>query len=244
MRLNQKIEWLSAPSLSNLAVAWVLGMIVGHIVIGLGQKFTPYLLAPYVLVSLMLSLVTGVLVWREWYPEEMDVFSLKGWKYAVMLFLGFLLLEVLFAAPIIKPALWKLSGLGKLLWCIVLTGFIEELWWRGVWFAMFKNRPLVCIVAGSVIFGLAHFQLHGMDKVITASFVGLAYAVARYKGASIGVLALAHGFNDWIGQGQVIGWRWHAGTYTLQIAIVCISLVLVVGMLKGRQTNGGSGAGY
>ena len=97
-------------------------------------------------------------------------------------------------------------------------------------------------MVGSLVFGLAHFQLHGMDKVITASFIGLAYAVARYRGASIGVLALAHGFNDWIGQGQVIGWRWHAGTGTLQIAIVCISLVLAAGMLKGQKTKEAKGS--
>lgn len=231
MRLDRKIEWFNAPNWGNLVVVWFFGVAAGHILIGIGKTYS-FLLMPCALAGIILSLVTGVLVWRNWYAAELDVFSLKGWKYAVVLFLGFLLSEVLFATPSIRPALWKLSGFTGLLWCIVLTGFIEELWWRGIWFSMFKGRPLVCIIAGSLIFGLAHFQLHGIDKVVIASFVGLAYAVARYKGASIGVLSLAHGFNDWVGQGKVIGWSWHAGGYTLQLAIVCISIVLVAGMLK------------
>jgi hypothetical protein len=57
---------------------------------------------------------------------------------------------------------------------------------------------------GSLAFTAYHFPFQGWERMIASGlavrifFLGLLFAAARYKGASIGVLALAHGLIDWL----------------------------------------------
>lgn len=71
--------------------------------------------------------------------------------------------------------------------------------------------------------------------MVTAFFIGLVYAAARYRGTSIGVLALAHGFNDWIGQGHVVKWSWQVGSRAIDSALVVGCILLVAVILKPEE---------
>lgn len=235
MKFNTEITWLNSPTALKLAIVWTVGIGAGNILIGFGKASSPYYMLPFALAALVLMFFTGVIVWRSWYPEEIDVFSLKGRGAGLLIFLGPLLLETTLAVPQLRPALWHYSGFMKLLWCVFAIGLLEELWWRGIWFAMWKNRPLICILVGSLAFGISHFQLHGFEKMVTAFFIGLVYAAARYRGTSIGVLALAHGFNDWIGQGHVIKWNWQVGNRAIDSALIVVCILLVAVILKTER---------
>lgn len=230
MRLNHKITWFDKPTWPLLAATWLGGIVGGNAVITFGKAVLPEHLGPFAYVAILLMMTFGIAAWRFWYREDLDVFSLKGWPMALAIFLGLLLSAVINAHAQLRGDVWQVKTLVALFYCVVLIGFTEELWWRGIWFSMFKGRPFVCIVVGSLLFGLLHYQLHGLRSVFMASLVGLAFAVARHRGASIGALSLAHGFNDWQAQGHVVRWHWHASSIKIDVVLYTICLLLAVGI--------------
>lgn len=234
MKLNSELVWLSRPSWFKLALAWGLGIGGEFALIELGKREVPYLLPLVALAAISLMLAVGISVWRLWYREEIDVFSLKGWETGLAIFLGLMITEAVLATPVLRPGLLSLSTLWTLFYCIVLIGFTEELWWRGIWFAMFKGRPLYAILLGSLLFGGMHYQLHGIDSAMMAFFVGLVFAAARYRGVSIGTLALTHGMNDWIAQGHLARWQWHHGVTVIHSLLFPICLLLAAVILRSR----------
>lgn len=237
MQLNTEINWFNKPTWPLLAAAWLGGIVGGSVIMGVGRVILPEHLAPFMLLAALVGMFFGIGVWLLWYRKELDVFSLKGWPVALSIFLGLLLSELICAAAYPRAGVLSLAGAWTLFYCVVLIGFTEELWWRGIWFAMFRGRPLLCIVAGSLLFGLAHYQLHGLRSVFMASLVGLVFAVARYRGVSIGALALAHGINDWVAQGHVVRWQWHASSFQIDAVLYTVCLALAAGIWFLRKNN-------
>ena len=222
----------------NLIAAWIVG-VGGCDVFGwMGSRYN----GPFRLVAGLLMLLTGISVWRKWYPEKIDVFFPTRW------WLGLIILLVLLLHPIIGglPSFqfeWNRSALISFLWCVFVIGFAEELWWRGIWFEMWKGRPVICILAGSLAFTAYHFPFQGLELMISEGlmirvfFFGLVFAAARYKGTSIGVLALAHGLIDWI-QGDI---QWQRQTGPVPCAVCCMVLMTIILGAKGKdQAQAGS----
>ncbi len=240
MKLNTEITWFNKPTWPLLAAVWLGGIVAGNVSLAVGKVVLPEYPVPFALIAMLLMTLFAVTAWLLWYRKELDVFSLKGWPVALAIFLGFLLSEFINAVPHLRADVLSVRTLVALFYCVVLIGLVEELWWRGIWFAMFKGRPLVCIVAGSLLFGLLHYHLQGTSGVIVASLVGLAFAVARYRGVSIGALALAHGFNDWVAQGHVVRWQWHASSFRIDAVLYFICLALAAGIWFIKRPPEGS----
>ncbi|HNT96677.1 MAG TPA: CPBP family intramembrane metalloprotease [Elusimicrobiales bacterium] len=237
IRLDSRIAWLDAPTWPALAAAWLAGVGGAFLSIAAGKKILPEYLAPFALLSIFLSLSFGVVAWRLWYRDEIDVFSLKGWPAALVIFGGLLLSEIINASAHLRGDVLHPRTLIALFYCVVLVGLQEELWWRGIWFSMFKGRPVMCILAGSLLFGASHYQLHGFRSVAMAFFVGLVFSAARHRGVSIGALSLAHGLNDWIAQGHVVRWQWHASRSRIDLILYGICLLLTAWLLFRWRTE-------
>lgn len=235
MRLDAEVTCFDTPTAANLAAAWIFGIIAGDISLAVGKAVLPQYMAPFAMIAILLALVFGVAAWRLWYRTELDVFSLKGWPVALGIFGGLLLSELLNASPLLRADVLHPRTLTALFYCVVLIGFQEELWWRGIWFSMFKGRPFMCIVVGSLLFGASHYQLHGFRSVVMASLVGLVFAAARYRGVSIGALSLAHGFNDWIAQGHVVRWQWQYSHTRIDLTLYSICLLMTAWILLRKQ---------
>lgn len=153
----------------------------------------------------LISLAVSLYVWSNWYRAEIDLASLKGWHYAAAIAAADLLVTLLFNYPSLKV----FSAGGALFWAVwftAFTGVLEEFWWRGVWFHVWRGRPFVTIVAGSALFGCLHLVQNSLASVVVISSIGLLFGVARHKGASIGSLALVHGLTfNWLNE-TILKW--------------------------------------
>lgn len=83
----------------------------------------------------------------------------------------------------------------------VLVGPCEELFFRGFIQGTFETwkGPAAGIIAGSILFGLAHFDPILWFRTIPAGFLGLIYGVLYARRKSIVPVAVAHSLNDTIG---------------------------------------------
>ena len=84
----------------------------------------------------------------------------------------------------------------------------------------------MCILVGSMVFTAYHYPFQGFEPLIVIFFFGLVFAAARYKGASIGVLALAHGAIDWVQGMNIIRWQWQTSPLSQNITVPVVSLTL------------------
>ena len=191
---------------------------------------------PFRLVAGLWMLLTGIIVWRKWYPGKIDVFAPTRWWVGSMTMLMILFHPIFWGLPSIQLE-WNHSALIYFSWCVIVIGLGEELWWRGIWFKMWEDKPVICILAGSLVFTAYHFPFQGWEMmigsglIINVFFMGLLFAAARYRGTSIGVLALAHGLIDWL-QGAI---QWKQQTGHLPFAAYCIALTMIILAAKGKN---------
>lgn len=193
MNLNYKSDLLKTPTPLNLALVWFVayggGMGMLWLAIKLSKFVSPIFLAT---VAGGLILAVGLWVWRAWYSREIDLFSLKGWEKVLVvcaiLEVGNYVLEI----PVIKGAS-IMGAAASLVWFMLFTGILEEVWWRGIWFAMWRGRPFISIVAGAALFASVHCLQHNFGGILVVFAMGLVLGVTRHRGASIGMLAVAHG---------------------------------------------------
>ncbi len=83
----------------------------------------------------------------------------------------------------------------------VLVGPCEELFFRGFvqeTFAAWRG-PLAGVVAGAILFGLAHFDPLLWFRTIPSALLGLIYGIVYAKRKSLVSVSVAHSLNDSIG---------------------------------------------
>jgi membrane protease YdiL (CAAX protease family) len=83
----------------------------------------------------------------------------------------------------------------------VLVGPCEELFFRGFIQGTFTTwkGPVAGLIAGSTLFGLAHFNPLLWFRTIPSAFLGFVYGIVYAKRRSIIPVAVAHSLNDTIG---------------------------------------------
>ena len=187
----------------------------------------------------MAQLAGCLWVRHAYYQKDISLVSFNGWPWAIFVIVSLQTIQYIVVVPKIGPA----SGIGfallELFKFLVLIGYTEELWFRGIWFAMFKNRMLPSIIAGSVAFGIFHLP-HGIGSVIISSCVGSVFAAARYRGASIMSLAIAHGLIDWLNNQMLPAkqLRISMGAALIVLPVACIAItILLVMFSKGKNIN-------
>lgn len=150
-------------------------------------------------------LTIGALVVRPWFGD----WSALGVRWRVERPWLLLLPAVLALAPLAAGVrLPDGSTLAVLVVGYLLTGFTEELLWRGmVLRALERSRPLVAVVGGSTLFGLSHLaNLLYRDnpglvfaQVWGAFCFGVGYAALRRSTGSILWLMVLHAVTDFAG---------------------------------------------
>ncbi len=116
----------------------------------------------------------------------------------------------------------RLILVGLLAHEIVLVAAAEELWFRGLWMRAAGGSALLAIGVGALAFGLFHWP-HGPWTVATTTAIGALYGAARWRGAPIWSLALAHGLGNWISRyGAPGSWRFDEA---LARGLLCVLLL-------------------
>lgn len=231
MGTEQVKKWSGAHSAGKLAAAWAVGIGGCDLLAWAGLNVFPGNMHPWMLGAAGCMLVTGVLVWRLWFPEKLGVFSMAGWRLGALLLAALLLHPLLGGGSPSLHSVWSYASLKSFLWCLVMIGLAEELWWRGIWFRMWKDRPVMCVLTGSLAFTAYHYPFQGFEPLPMVFFFGLAFAVARSRGASIGVLALAHGLINWAQMTGLITWEWRNAAVSPNITVPVVCLIITAVML-------------
>jgi membrane protease YdiL (CAAX protease family) len=130
--------------------------------------------------------------------------GIGGWFIAVLIAL---ILEMLipyevpewFTRMLTPTSALDLAYFMILTW--VLIGPCEELFFRGFIQGTFTawKGPVAGLIAGSILFGLAHFDPTLWFRTIPTALLGLIYGVLYARGKSIIPVAVAHSINDTIG---------------------------------------------
>jgi len=146
---------------------------------------------------------------------SLESLGLRGGRVRLSLGLGLLAtipLLALFAldpsgssnAVLTLPMPTMLSWLPWIVAFSIANGFMEELWFRGAWFAAFKQAlgPSAAMHVTSVAFCVAHVIVYWHDStailILTPVwlFMGYAYAVIVRKTGSLWGVVLAHAIAD------------------------------------------------
>ncbi|MFA6135333.1 MAG: CPBP family intramembrane glutamic endopeptidase [Phycisphaerae bacterium] len=148
----------------------------------------------------IIILLAGVTVWAKYFRRTYGLFSFRGWRWAGVLLAGLAALQFI----LMRTSDSLPSGVATWAWAVVFflfsVGLPEELWFRGIWFALFRNRFLPSVILGSILFGLMHCAPgvpgRGPEIMLMTIPVGLCFAAARYRGAPILCLAIVHAVMD------------------------------------------------
>lgn len=159
-----------------------------------------------------------------------------AWKPLAFVLIAFQLAEhllVAHASPSYSdPRLW----LATFTQSVILIGFVEELWFRGIWFHLCNGRRILAIGLGSLFFGAYHWP-HGFWVVLSTTGVGFALAAARSRGASLLGLALVHGTNNWINQTLMPGINFRFSQEAVTSCIALTGILIGLCVLRSASAN-------
>ena len=158
------------------------------------------------------------------------------WRWALIAGLAALAAQV--AVAEMRPAAGLDFAAAAARWAnlVLIAGFAEELWFRGLWMRAARGSLALAVGAGALGFGLLHWPL-GLGRVATTAAVGALYGAARWRGAPIWALALAHGSVDWISgvAAPATAWRFGAGASQ---ALFCAIALIATGAILWRGSKG------
>lgn len=213
----------AAPSPRWLQGAWWLGFVgsTAWIAVALAHRTseTPAWLG---LLGL-LQLVSGWLLWRR--VRAAQATRVGGAVWAALALVGLLVIEQVVVEHALTPQPGTGRLLGELVRLVVFVGIAEELWFRGLWFAVAGSRRNLALFGSSVLFGLYHVP-HGWTAVALTAGVGLVFGIARWRGAPVLALGVAHGMLDWCNGVLFPGVQWRIDVALLPIVypLACIAL--------------------
>lgn len=187
----------SVPALFVLITIWVCVFIPTTVIFARLKRTRPKGLYRFTWAIASAVLVAGLWVYHHYFGELVSLLNFSGWQWALAVFITLQAIQYSLTAPGRSPRENKGKDALELLRFIVIIGLAEELWFRGIWFAMCHNHFVTSVLLGSFVFGLYHLR-HGRHTATITFFVGLVFASARYRGASIISLALVHGVIDWL----------------------------------------------
>ncbi|MDQ8731943.1 CPBP family intramembrane glutamic endopeptidase [Bradyrhizobium sp. LHD-71] len=107
---------------------------------------------------------------------------------------------------------------------VVMIALAEELWFRGLWMRAMAGRPGCAIFGGAAGFGLYHLH-QGWELMLTSAALGVLFGTARWYGAPIWALALAHGLFNWINSNIIPGVAWRSDPLTARLLYVGLLLL-------------------
>ncbi len=187
----------SAPSLFVLITIWICVFTPTTVILARLKRTRPKGLYWLTWAIASATLMAGLWVYHHYFGELVSLLNFSGWQWALAVFISLQAMQYSLAVPARNPRENTRKSALELFRFVVLVGLTEEIWFRGIWFAMCHNHFVTSVLLGSLVFGLYHLR-HGRYVAVITFFVGMVFASARYRGASIISLALVHGVIDWL----------------------------------------------
>ncbi len=224
----EKSNTLQQPSgLIRLIIIWSAATFLFLSALFLITTYKPPMVHMWVWIVGFAHLGAAVFLRRRYFRSEINIFCFEKWHLAVIVLAGVQAADYLFVSHTIGPRNGVTLAVINFFYFHIVIGFAEELWFRGLWLAMFKNRFITGVILGSIIFGLYHIT-HGLQTVLFTTFIGAMFAVARYRGTSILTLAIAHGLMDWFNLEMFPGASSRFSTTVILVFFPLLCLILSI----------------
>jgi len=125
-----------APTLLIMLIVWAP---VTAFVYIRGKYTVPHIsvLAP---LFAALTLFCGIAVTLKFYRRSLKLLTFDNWQIAMALLIGVQAIQLLVTRLTPNSDMNIPAALYKAFFYLALIGFAEELWFRGIWFEMFKRR--------------------------------------------------------------------------------------------------------
>lgn len=188
--------------------------------------------------KLAMLLVGAALYWRavRGKPASYGVKS-RLWAWAALAGFGAILAQYASAEAGFGSGLEPVSAAARLAHLVIFVALAEEIWFRGLWMRATADNVLLAIGLGSLAFGLLHWPA-GLGQVATTAAIGALYGAARWRGAPLWSLALAHGLVNWIAGTIAPASTWRTEPWLAQALFCVIALIftwVIVGV--GRRSK-------
>lgn len=169
------------------------------------------------------QLALGEFARRRLFGDVMAVTGRTGWPWALVALAVLQVGQWSFANHMLGDLDPILEPLMRLVHLVILVGYVEELWFRGLWHHAARRLTLGHVLIGALIFALYHWP-QGYRTVIFTFSVGLVYGAARVRGAPILALGLAHGIMNWLNMTGVpaIGLRFDQPAMLIGFPLICL----------------------
>lgn len=163
--------------------------------------------------------------------------SLSATRFALYAALVALFAQFVTANMQFSGSFDPLSMTARLANVVLFVALAEELWFRGLWMRSTASSLVLAVVVGALAFGLLHWPL-GPGRVATTAALGLLYAAARWRGAPLWALALAHGSVNWVSASLAPATEWRFGALGSQTLFCLLVLVSAGIMLRNTIQSG------
>ncbi len=225
------LEKSNTPQLSSglnrLIIIWSVATSIFLSALFLLTTYKPPMFHMWVWIVGFAHLGAAVFLRRRYFRSKINILSFDKWHLALIVLVGVQAVDYLFASHIIGPRNGVTLAIINFFYFHIVIGFAEELWFRGLWLAMFKNRFITGVLLGSIVFGLYHIT-HGLQTVLFTTFIGAIFAVARYRGCSILTLAIAHGLMDWFNLEMFPGASYRFSETVILVLFPLLCLILAI----------------
>jgi membrane protease YdiL (CAAX protease family) len=186
------------------------------------------------IVQLVMLVSGGVFYWVACRADAAPPHGARNAGAALALIAAAVAISAQFAAADahLNAAIGPVAALASLANLVLVAGFAEELWFRGLWTRAARTSLVLAVGWGALAFGLLHWPM-GPGRVATTAALGLLYGAARWRGAPIWALALAHGAVNWIGSTVAPAATWRFGALPSQ-ALFCLIVLAAVWIVLRR----------
>lgn len=215
-------------NLNRLIIIWSVATSLFISALFLLTAYKPPMIHMWVWMVGFAHLGTAEFLRRRYFRGKINI-CFEKWHLALIVLVGVQTADYLVVSHTIGPRNGVTLAAINFFYYLIVVGLAEELWFRGLWLAMFKNRFIPGVLFGSIIFGLYHIP-HGLQTVLFTTFIGAMFAVARYRGSSILTLAIAHGLIDWFNLEMFPGVSYRFSETVILVLFPLLCLILAIAL--------------
>lgn len=223
---------------------WLLVYCVSFIILQLAQTVSNpvriQLLYSLSLIQLIVGLVWAIFVSRQhFFKLSIIRFQYKSVVWLLPL-LSLIIIELsvwIFTIPRWRgPELPTFFIIKQLAYFLIIIALVEELWYRGIWFAITGNSILISVILGSILFTLLHWH-QGLKHFPFLLSLGLVFSVCRWLGSPIWSLAISHGLMNWLNITVMpsIGFRFGEISYLIGLPMLLFCLAALLFYLRSEE---------